>query len=131
MPVTAGLSVGQFFKRTVADPLGADFHIGLPPEADPRVAPLIPPPPVDLREAGFPELTIRTLTNPPITGEVTAEEWWRRAEIPAVNGHGNARSVAAIQSIVACGGEARGTDCSRRTAWQRSSSSSPTDAIWC
>ena len=104
-----GQSLGQFFKETVADPLGADFHIGLPPDADVRVAPLIPPPPVDLRSGGFSELGVRTLTNPPITGEVTAEEWWRRAEIPAANGHGNARSVAQIQSIVACGGEARGT----------------------
>ncbi len=104
-----GRSLGQFLKETVTDPLGADFHIGLPREADSRVAPLIPPPPIDLREAGFPELGVRTLSNPPITGAVTAEEWWRRAEIPAVNGHGNARSVAAIQSILACGGEARGT----------------------
>lgn len=104
-----GLSLGQFFKETVADPLGADFHIGLPPEADARVAPLIPPPPADLSKLQLPELAVRTLTNPPITGEVTAEEWWRRAEIPAANGHGNARSVAAIQSIVACSGEARGT----------------------
>lgn len=104
-----GRSLGQFFKETVADPLGADFHIGLPPEADARVAPLIPAPAGDLRGAGFTELGVRTLTNPPVTGEVTAEEWWQRAEIPAANGHGNARSVAAIQSIVACGGEARGT----------------------
>ena len=37
------------------------------------------------------------------------EEWWRAAEIPAANGHANARAVAAIQSVVACGGEARGT----------------------
>jgi CubicO group peptidase (beta-lactamase class C family) len=35
-------------------------------------------------------------------------EWWRRAEIPAANGQGNARSVATIQSIVAGKGEARG-----------------------
>jgi CubicO group peptidase (beta-lactamase class C family) len=104
-----GRSLGQLFKETVADPLGADFHIGLPPDADVRVAPLIPPPPVDLRSTGFSELGLRTLTNPPVTGETTAEEWWRRAEIPAANGHGNARSVAQIQSIVACGGEARGT----------------------
>jgi CubicO group peptidase (beta-lactamase class C family) len=104
-----GLSLGQFFKETVADPLGADFHIGLPPEADARVAPLIPPPPADLSQLGLSELAVRTLTNPQITGALTAEEWWQRAEIPAANGHGNARSVAAIQSIVACGGEARGT----------------------
>lgn len=103
-----GLSLGRFFKETLADPLGADFHIGLPPAADARVTPLIPAPVGDLRSAGIPELGVRTLTNPPITGGVTAEEWWRRAEIPAANGHGNARSVAAIQSIVSCGGEARG-----------------------
>ena len=104
-----GRSLGAFFKETVADPLRADFHIGLPPEAAPRVAPLIAPPPVDLRSVGLPELGVRTLSNPPITAAVTAEEWWQRAEIPAANGHGNARSVAAVQSIVACAGEARGT----------------------
>jgi CubicO group peptidase (beta-lactamase class C family) len=39
---------------------------------------------------------------------LTYQEWWRRAEIPAANGQGNARSVAAIQSIVAGKGLARG-----------------------
>jgi CubicO group peptidase (beta-lactamase class C family) len=39
----AGMTIGRFFEENVADPLGADFHIGLPPEADDRVAPLIPP----------------------------------------------------------------------------------------
>lgn len=104
-----GLTLGRLFKETVADPLGADFHIGLPSEDELRVAPLIPPPRGDIRDARLPEIGVRTLSNPPITGETTAEEWWRRAEIPAANGHGNARSVAAIQSVVSCGGEARGT----------------------
>jgi CubicO group peptidase (beta-lactamase class C family) len=106
-----GLSPGAFFRQTVAEPLGADFHIGLPAEseADRRVMPLISPPPADLGELGVPRLGIKTLSNPPITGDVTAQEWWRRAEIPAANGQGNARSVAIVQSAVACGGEARGT----------------------
>jgi CubicO group peptidase (beta-lactamase class C family) len=104
-----GISLGHFFKQTVADPLGADFHIGLPAEAESRVAPLIAPPPADAHTSGLPRLGIRTLSNPVITGEVTAAQWWQRAEIPAANGHGNARSVAAIQSAVACGGEVRGT----------------------
>ncbi len=103
-----GQSIGQFVKQELAGPLGADFHIGLPAEADARTVALIPPPPADLREAGVPELGLRTLANPVITGDVTAHEWWRRAEIPAANGHGNARSVARIQSIVSCGGEADG-----------------------
>jgi CubicO group peptidase (beta-lactamase class C family) len=51
---------------------------------------------------------VRTLSNPVITGEVTAHRWWQRAEIPAANGHGNARSVATIQSIVAGAGQSRG-----------------------
>ncbi|MFI5039845.1 MAG: serine hydrolase domain-containing protein, partial [Solirubrobacterales bacterium] len=106
-----GLSPGAFFRQTVAEPLGADFHIGLPAdsEADDRVTPLISPPPADLGELGIPRLGLKTLTNPPITGDVTGQEWWRRAEIPAANGQGNARSVATVQSVVACGGEARGT----------------------
>jgi CubicO group peptidase (beta-lactamase class C family) len=103
-----GVSLGQFFREAVAEPLGADFHIGLPPDADGRVAPLIPPPPADLRALRVPELGRRTLSNPAITGETTALDWWRRAEIPAANGHGNARSVAAVQCIVSCGGQAEG-----------------------
>jgi CubicO group peptidase (beta-lactamase class C family) len=103
-----GQSVGQFFKQEIAAPLGADFHIGLPAEADPRAVALIPPPPTDLQRIGLPEIGLRTLANPPITGGVTGQEWWRRAEIPAANGHGNARSVAAIQSMISCGGELAG-----------------------
>jgi hypothetical protein len=29
---------------------------------------------------------------------------WRKIEIPSANGHGNARSVAAVHSALACGG---------------------------
>ena len=35
-------------------------------------------------------------------------ERWRRADIGAANGHGNARSVARLQSALACGGEVDG-----------------------
>jgi len=33
---------------------------------------------------------------------------WRAAEIPAANGHGNARSIAKIATAIACGGELDG-----------------------
>ena len=33
---------------------------------------------------------------------------WRRAEIPSGSGYGNARSVAKVQSVLACGGEGNG-----------------------
>jgi CubicO group peptidase (beta-lactamase class C family) len=103
-----GASLGRFFAEQVAGPLGADFHIGTPPEADPRIASLIPPPPTDLEALELSEIGVRSLANPVITAELTAAEWWRRAEIPAANGHGNARSVAAIQSVISGRGEARG-----------------------
>ena len=88
-------------------PAGPRFPTGLPPDADVRVAPLIPPPPVDLRCNRVSKLGVARSPTRRSPGEVTAEEWWRRAEIPAANGHGNARSVAKVQSIVACGGERR------------------------
>jgi len=106
-----GSTLGSFFAAEVTGPLGADFHIGLPPEEDARVAFVIPPDLPSLLDVAPLADTIagRTLLNPPMTG---AEPWvdgWRRAEIPAANGHGNARSVAQIQSVVACGGELSGT----------------------
>ena len=33
---------------------------------------------------------------------------WRRAQIPAASGFGHARSVALVQSVLACGGAVRG-----------------------
>ncbi len=104
-----GQSLGRFFSENVSGPLGADFHIGLKAADDARVSPLHMAKPPDLVRAGIPELGIRTLRNPAVEAATAMEEWWRRAEIPAANGHGNARSVAAIQSVVSNGGEARGT----------------------
>jgi CubicO group peptidase (beta-lactamase class C family) len=95
-----GRSPGTFFAEEVAGPLGADFHIGLPPEHDHRVAPLIPPPTETVR-SGPPG-------NPEVSPEAANTSAWRRAEIPAAGGHGNARSVGAVQSVLACGGAARG-----------------------
>ena len=102
-----GTTLGRFFAEEIAAPLGADFHIGLPAEHDARVAPVIPP------AAGLPtgdrsSLPIRTLGNPPLRAEATWTVPWRRAELGAINGHGNARSVAAIQSVLACGGAVGG-----------------------
>jgi CubicO group peptidase (beta-lactamase class C family) len=53
-------------------------------------------------------MAIRVFTNPLLDATYPHLPWWRRAEIPAANGHGNARSVAMIQSIIAGRGEARG-----------------------
>jgi CubicO group peptidase (beta-lactamase class C family) len=102
-----GRPLGVFFAEEVAGPLGADFHIGLPAEHDHRVAPVIAPPsaPSASRSAGAPG----ALTpNPAIQPGVGNTAAWRRAGIPSVGGFGNARSVGAVQSVLACGGTARG-----------------------
>ena len=109
-----GTSIGQWFADEVAKPLGADFAIGLPEKEDGRVSLVIPPPPQALDRVdpalldpdGFP---FRAFTNPPLDAAAPHLAWWRRAEIPAANGHGNARSVATIQSVIAGAGQSAGT----------------------
>jgi CubicO group peptidase (beta-lactamase class C family) len=103
-----GETIGSWFAREVATPLGADFFIGLPESEDHRVSLVIPPPPIDPGDFEPSRIAIRALTNPPLDATYPHNAWWRRAEIPAANGHGNAMSVALIQSVIAGSGEARG-----------------------
>ncbi len=114
-----GKSIGTFFREEVATPLGADFHIGLAEENDPRVAELIPPKlPLLFKIIGNSIVqkilsfhpAIKTLTRPNMFKimDATRTRAWREAEIPAANGHGNARSIARIGAALACGGELDG-----------------------
>jgi CubicO group peptidase (beta-lactamase class C family) len=104
-----GQTVGTFFREQVAGPLGADFHIGLDPSQFERVANVIPPAPMSEElAASASEIAVRALSNPLLSAEASWTEPWRRAEIPAANGHGNARSVAVIQAAMANGGEVGG-----------------------
>ena len=98
---------GKFFARELAGPLGADYHIGLAPEHDSRLAPSVAAPKEGEPKPAPGSIGWRVATNPDLT-QITDWVGWRRAEIPAGNGIGNARSVARIQSILACGGEVDG-----------------------
>jgi CubicO group peptidase (beta-lactamase class C family) len=105
-----GMSPGAFFRDEVARPLAADFHIGLAASEDQRVAEMIAPARAELGTAVFDRESIagRVLANPPLRPEYANRLDWRRAEIPAANGHGNARSVARVLSVLACGGSLDG-----------------------
>ncbi|MFD5813176.1 serine hydrolase domain-containing protein [Streptomyces sp. NPDC127038] len=107
-----GRDVGAFFAEEVAGPLGADFHIGLPAVHDHRVAPLVPPPSRTEEYAATaplgPDGTRREDTGVAIRVKDANSVAWRRARIPAVNGYGNARSVALVQSVLANRGSAGG-----------------------
>lgn len=105
-----GTTLGTFFKTEVADALGADFHIGLPESEESRVSFVIPSEDASATEAlDKNSIGYRTFTSPVLDATSPHQRWWRAAEIPAANGHGNARSVATIQSIVANRGEFNGT----------------------
>jgi CubicO group peptidase (beta-lactamase class C family) len=106
-----GQRLGEFFAAHIAGPLGADFRIGLPPSEFHRVANVVPPPappPGDPMQLDSNSWVFKTVANPIMSPETTWTEGWRRADIGAGNGHGNARSLARIQSAVACGGEVDG-----------------------
>lgn len=110
-----GRSVGRFFAEEIAGPVGADFHIGLGAEHDARVAPVIPVPPLQFGGeggSGQPDqnsIPYRAM-NPRLVAEQSWTIPWRRAEIPAAGGHGNARSVALAQAAVSHGGSLRGVE---------------------
>ena len=107
-----GRSLGEFFAEEVAKPLGADFYIGLSAENDHRVAPLIPPPSLTDEYAASappgPDGVPRENTGAAVRVKDANSVAWRRAQLPAVNGFGNARSVAVAQSVLANRGSASG-----------------------
>jgi CubicO group peptidase (beta-lactamase class C family) len=103
-----GKTPGTFFREEVALPINADFHIGFGPAVDARVGEMISAPaPVG---AGLPadSLMGRVMLNPPFDPRSANTRAWRGAEIPAANGHGNARSCARVMSLLAGGGEVDG-----------------------
>ncbi|CCK27831.1 beta-lactamase [Streptomyces davaonensis JCM 4913] len=106
-----GRTLGTFFADEFAGPLGADFHIGLSAEHDTRVALSVPPPGQDEDYSASPPGGIDPTEphTPALRVRVGNSPAWRRAEIPAASGFGNARSVALVQSALACGGSVGAT----------------------
>jgi CubicO group peptidase (beta-lactamase class C family) len=105
-----GKTLKTFVAQEIAGPLGADFQIGAI-EADwDRIAPVTPPPPLpfDLASLDPGSPVYKTFTGPVADAAAANTPAWRRAELGALNGHGNARSVARILRVLALGGEAGG-----------------------
>ncbi|MFE1959885.1 serine hydrolase domain-containing protein [Streptomyces sp. NPDC059479] len=106
----SGRPLKEFVAEEIAGPLGADFRIGASERDLSRIADVVPPPPLpfDLEALGKDSPAYRTLTGPSVTADVANTPDWRAADIGAANGHGNARSVARILSVLARGGEVDG-----------------------
>ncbi len=104
----SGKSAGQFIRDELTLPLGADFHVGLAPEDDARVATLVQPELAMTSElaavlAQLEPVALATLANPRLTAGSANNVGWRRAEIPAANGHGHALSLAQLYGVFAGG----------------------------
>jgi CubicO group peptidase (beta-lactamase class C family) len=106
-----GRTLAEQFRTLVADPLEADFHLGVPDDALARCADLIPPESSGIDVAALPtgNFLLPTITNPLLdVPGVCNTDAWRRVSVAGANGHGNARSIARIQSVVSHGGAVAG-----------------------
>jgi len=110
----SGRSVGRFVAEEIAAPLDAEIVIGLTDTEIDRCAQLSmdPPPPDSANAAMFAQLhpaALAALMNPsmaaPFAADIGNADAWRRAEIPAANGHATARGLATMYALLAQGGE--------------------------
>jgi CubicO group peptidase (beta-lactamase class C family) len=114
----AGKSIGAYCRDEITGPLGIDFNIGLDARDDARCAEVIaaPPPPPGQpnplgENAADPEsITAKALNNPPgaLRMSMINSRAWRGAEVPAANGHTNARALSRFYGVLARGGELDG-----------------------
>ena len=101
-----GRSLGAFLRDEICAPHGIDFHIGLGDAELARVADLTGfGADFQASQRDHPPLYLPAIGNPPGARDpqVVNGERWRRAEIPAVNGHGTARAVAELYVALAGG----------------------------
>jgi CubicO group peptidase (beta-lactamase class C family) len=106
-----GMPLKQFVAEQIAGPLDADFQIGAAEPDWPRIAPVVPPPPLPIDLASLPPESpmFKTFTGPVADAGNANTPAWRRADMGALNGHANARSVARIIRALALGGAVNGT----------------------
>jgi CubicO group peptidase (beta-lactamase class C family) len=112
----AGMSLGTFFQKEVAGPLGLDFWIGLPEAIEPRVAPIIPfiykseqaktPFMIDLAKKKDSPASLFFFNVGAWRSGGANTRAGRAAEIGAANGVTNARGLAGLYAPLANGGAA-------------------------
>jgi CubicO group peptidase (beta-lactamase class C family) len=108
----SGLSAGQYLRRELAGPLGADVHIGLAAADHVRVAEFRWPLPAFEGTAGQSDpvpgqkMSQNAYFNPPdFSGlGVVNTAAWRSAQVPSANAHATAAGIARIYAALADGG---------------------------
>lgn len=102
-----GKTLAAFFRDEVAAPLNADFHISLPLPEHERAATIIPAPLPPLSMAPG-SIAFKAFLNPIPVADFTNTTTWRCAGVGGAGGHGNARAIAQIQSVMSHQGIANG-----------------------
>ncbi len=114
----SGLTLGRFFRETISLPLDLDFWIGLPATEEHRVA-FVRMPPLRTERTEFQRammqrgtLTWKAFMNPPgfLAGGHANSARTHAAEIPSSNGISNARGLARLYTVLACGGTLNGRE---------------------
>jgi CubicO group peptidase (beta-lactamase class C family) len=104
-----GTPLKRFVAEEIAGPLDADFHIGAPQSAWNRCAEIIPPPALPFDLVADPgSVLVKTLATASADAAAANTAAWRLADMGAINGHGNAASVARIMSAITLGGASHG-----------------------
>lgn len=106
----SGRTLTEFLDTEIAKPSQADVQIGARQADWPRIAELVAPSqlpgmPVGLDPEG---IFTKTLLGSPARDEHVDTPQWRRAELGAVNGHGNARGMARALSVISRRGQVNG-----------------------
>ncbi len=108
-----GVTLGDYWQKHFAEPLGLDFWIGLPPAQHARVASIFPakaaPPKGDRFYTAFAtpgSFTIRAFSSPAGLHSVAAMNSTeaRAASLPGFGGIGTARALAKFYAMLANGG---------------------------
>ncbi|BBZ32716.1 serine hydrolase domain-containing protein [Mycolicibacterium confluentis] len=111
-----GRTLGQYLRTEIAEPIGADVHIGLPPAMHRRCAEMVNKPHIrDVLAAGQAPTHPQSLDEHPMAGLAVAMGFvpddelgshdltsWRAAEFPGTNAHVSALGMATFYNAMAC-----------------------------
>lgn len=99
-----GVPFDEFFRRELADPLGADFHFGLPTGETGRISAIWPHDPAPPHDSAMAQAALSELGS--------LADWIEPSHLPTVlpaaGGIGNARSLARLGCVIAGNGTVDG-----------------------
>ena len=96
-----GRAIADFIAEELAGLADADFHLGLPAALESRRAETIPPEsPADLAGLEINPAMVLSLTSPQMDPDRPNRPEWRRAALPALNGHGSAQGLARLYAAL-------------------------------